>query len=194
MFARTLSHLPSELASPSPLCCTKHSREVGVSDATLRAAATHEVARAWAWCALYSLTFHRRAPASDCSVKTQTCGLAVAAAAQPACTSGTGSHWLQSSVCSPHKWLPPEPCTPVSWSGKGTARVDPIAAATFLSNTLLPLLPPPYRWWSLTSPWDAEIASVALPALCAMLMEPVVGAINSGTFSAALCQQDLVRP
>ena len=72
--------------------------------------------------------------------------------------------------------------------------MHPIAAATFLSITLLPLLPPPYRWWSLTSPWDAEIASVALPALCAMLMEPVVGAINSGAFSAALCQQDLVRP
>lgn len=82
-----------------------------MNDATLCAAATHEVARAWAWCALYSLTFHRRAPAS---VRTQICGLAVAAPAQPACTSGTASHWLQSSVCSLHKWLPLEPCTPES--------------------------------------------------------------------------------
>ena len=40
----------------------------------------------------------------------------------------------------------------------------------------------PERWWGLSSPFDAEIAAVAVPALCGMLMDPAVSAISTGAW------------
>lgn len=38
--------------------------------------------------------------------------------------------------------------------------------------------------WALTSPYDKEIIQLALPALVAMLLEPIMGAINTGVHRA----------